>query len=527
MLAISHVLMLLLARGASSIPEHKHISSIDLFTSADYITFGAFESFNINALEARVLNFLCKHVILLTNSVQVDDGIDVRLQAMAVRNREIFVITSVLVAQNPIELLNQLLARSGYAAHYLLAKLFSPVYVEFLESNIKQTSEYAFTNCHKHLLHPNEHWRKLKQIYAVLQSKISCELTKTLIQYALAAPPNHFSFDYAIFTLAREKKLSRISSTEYKHLLEYWLYYDLDPRSWIPFVKDYLRVLLLPDVLPERKQSMLKKNLITFVASKDDKVYLELLDAFEGIWSIKTHVISYVNNLQGHSISPHFVLNYLSCPKMNWKGPYDDPSITSFWTAYLKTPAYFNGMENAWSENRLFFNKIGPVWLRNFFRVLLREGSKPQLNRDKIMDKYMNMLNLNTFLKILKSFPSNIHTTMLNFMLEYLGADSRKVYLSGMQEMMREKCSIDGMSIKRRNQIIRKLTYTTAQTQYNEYHMRQELSQRQGNKKIEGGSADLAQSTTARASTRIAMPINRKRKLPAECQEVIEIADDS
>ncbi|KAI4291075.1 hypothetical protein PAPHI01_0375 [Pancytospora philotis] len=524
MLALIHMLLPLLMRGSSLM--NAHALHRELATSVNYTTFGVIESFSLNNLELRVLNRLCKHVILLTNPVQPRADMDLQLYIMSARNREIFVITSLLVAHDPLELLHQLLYRSGYAVQCLLAKLFSPVYIEFLVHDKERPKcSCAFTGYLSHLLSSDKHGRKLRLVNAVLEQAESCELSKTLLQYTSAWYANNFSFDYAIFTLAKERKYSQIPDVEYNHLLRHWLHHASRTQNLIPFVADYLRIMLLPSVLSECKQSMLKKMLVSFVASKDDEKYLELLEAFDSIWSIKTYVAEFVSGSHNYSISPHFILNYLGCPRMNWKSMYD-PLITNFWAAYLKSPEHFVAMKNAWCENRYFFNRIGHMWLRDFFRALLKGGSKLRVNRDEAMNKYMNMLEFDTFLNIMKITHRFSQRALLNYMLESLNAISRKLYLFEVRGSKKLHSSNE-ISTRRRNQIIRKLKYMTAQAQCDDYRREHGFGLQQDNKEIEKESANLATSITENVRTRLSEHVNRKQKPPVDCQEIIEILDDS
>ncbi|KAI4291088.1 hypothetical protein PAPHI01_0388 [Pancytospora philotis] len=431
---VSYMLFVLLARGSS--PMAEHAVTADSATAADYRTFGGVESLRINVLEAHVLKPICKALVSLTDPAKSKDEIDVLLHAMTVRDQEITIITSLLIADNPFIFLNRLMNRFGFAGQYLLAKLSSQAYIAFLESDVSLPVDRVLMKYFIRMLRLSKPRLKLQQVNEALNCKIASELWKTLVQYASDRHPNNSSFDYVIYTLAREQSV-RIPKFEYAHLLQYWMCTNSDPHWLIPFLKGYLRVLLHPEILPERKQMIMRKELVRYVVSKDDMRYLELFELFNSAAATKSYVSKCLKKSDWRDINPHFILNYLGIFEMGCNDLCDSV-ICKTWAAYLKTPAYFVGMKNCWSENRVYFNKIGPKWLRGFFSTLSKGVCAPQLNSDAIMDKYMNMLDLSTFLRISKICTRDPYIDMPNIMFKHLNATSKRAYEFGLLKLERE-----------------------------------------------------------------------------------------
>ncbi|KAI4291086.1 hypothetical protein PAPHI01_0386 [Pancytospora philotis] len=430
--AAGYMLLLMLIGGSFSMPEHA--VDRDPVTPNDYMTFGDITTYSINTLEARVLEPLYRHCIHFHNTARPTEKIGAQLDGVPVRDMEIFVITAVLIERDPLILLDELLTEFGYASHYLLAKLFSPGYTRFLKTQLELPSANTSGCTLKLLLQSHDYKMKLQEIYKILRVKVMFELSKALVEYARAGHNKNNSFDYAIFTLARNDVLGQAGCSGHAEILQHWLAGDSESHRSVPFVRDYLRIILLPDLLPIHRRTIIKKEVVILVARQHDKKYLELLDTFENMRATKIAVLKHVQNQGKHGINPFFMAHYAEFIKKASNSVYDEASIY-FWAEYLETPVVFIRTKSIWNEYPLFFNMIGRAWLQKFFIMLSDESITAGLDRNITVRKYVNMLEFDTFIEITQGILLERCIRLIDFMLQHMDEIPRNTYLSRAQTM--------------------------------------------------------------------------------------------
>ncbi|KAI4291087.1 hypothetical protein PAPHI01_0387 [Pancytospora philotis] len=500
-------------RLVRSFPLEANTNAYETFASPlDHKNFGLKEQFPLNVLEVRELGPLCRCCILFTESGKAEENVDAELQDMSAWDREIYVITTVLGVQNPRDVLDKLMNASGFASRYLLKKLFSQVYLEHLGDHLKDLD--AGNPAHKlsSLLSADKLEPKLQQIKGMLVKTESSDFAMSLLQYFKTAGESNDSFDYAIYTLGRQLCGRPADYSEYTSLIHHWLPRNADSIPMIPFVCDYLRVVLLPKFVPLEKQRHIKSVVMGLVASRDEIEYIKLLDAFDNDLSIKNQMTKLLTSPDERDISPQFIRNYTAYYKIDSKDTYDTASL-NFWRLYLKTPADFVGSGDLWSEERVYFNKIGHMWLRYFFDELLRGDKKLKLNRADAIGKYVNMLDFDTFITISKVRTCILYDPLIDLMLEPLNEVQVEVYRARLQELKIENGG-DAMLIKHCDRMLHKLNYLSACAQNKNSGAQhtpdiQQAPQKNGSSEHTG----VAQNAAGNASARIPKPRGRKRRL--------------
>ncbi|KAI4292554.1 hypothetical protein PAPHI01_1828 [Pancytospora philotis] len=441
MLFIDFILVLLTACCSPHIAE----PSAGVLLCADisaYTTFGLESSCDINTLEVVLLEPVCRNCLSFVPPARPVEFIEAELRGMAPLTREFFVVTAVLKADDPRMPLDLLMTGSGYARHYLLAKLFSPLYTEHLKNRWVLQANNPYTHDFMGLVSAEKHREKLQQVRQILFERAYSVLPLTFLQYAKAVHGENDSFDYAIYTLAKERH-SQFFNGDITRMLFHWLHCDSHTLHWIIFVREYLKMVLLPGYLSDHRQRFIKKEIVEFVASKDDEMYLELLKSFRMTRSIRAHVGKHVEKYAAkrvdgpgvYDISPHFMYNYYRILHISSNGAFDMAS-TIFWPKFLGSPATFIRTKGVWSEDRAHFNKIGRVWLHTFFNTLAEKDSLAGMNRSTAMFKYVGMLEFGTFIEITTIITSNSCEALWDYMVGFLDKDSRKAYLSGARAML-------------------------------------------------------------------------------------------
>ncbi|KAI4291070.1 hypothetical protein PAPHI01_0370 [Pancytospora philotis] len=426
MLVVSYLLLLLLVRGATPITAHPVKNDAAKPPRRKLRDWN--KSYSIDGLKTHVLEPICRYCMHYVAPEIPAADIDAKLLTMTVQDREICVVTAVLNIHDRLTLLGRLLTDLGYARQFLVAELLSLKYVASLEATLRKQSSDAYACALSLLLRSDEIQHLLRQANEMLIDRVEFVLYKTLSKYVKATHDRDDAFDYAIFTTAKYYTLKRTNDDEYRDLLKYWLADNPDSLCWIPFICEYLRIVLTPKFLPQRKQIIIKKDVVKFVATQDDKRYLKLLKAFENVNTIKIYVQKCVKKRSRHGVNPFFIANYSEFIRAA-SGSVHDNASAHFWAEYLEEPCTFIKTKSIWNEYPSFFNMIGHVWLRKFFYALADDKFAADLDQNTSMRKYMNMLDFETFFKVAQGVSPYHYTDMIIFMLRYLDENSRKAYL--------------------------------------------------------------------------------------------------
>ncbi|KAI4292968.1 hypothetical protein PAPHI01_2242 [Pancytospora philotis] len=415
------VQMLLWAHN--SVASSRAVPTMDKCELADYATFGAQKVMTLSALEGQTLDTLREFCMGRDNPEVPETLSNASARWVTPRDKARCVVLSVLSKEDPLVLLSQLMACTGFASHYLLAKIFREDFVKSLRSKAHTCNELD-VQFDKAI---EEHMVKLGPVEEYINE---CVLTTTRMDFGDYVAQNgdrDTGFDFGVLGARMLECESGSASAAISKQIELWLAGESVNEKLLATACEFTRVVLHSDVLEPAGVTDYQSFIALLAARSPHKELLALFNAFHdssAAQSRVTEILSY----DGHfRVRPDFFLNYLKWLKKFGNSP--ATAISFSWRRYLRDRYALSHVLQTCADPRFFVKEVPYLLLHESFTHLHAEKADIS-RRDEAAHVIMESLSCFTFTRVLVQDKMGKHHALMRFMLGNLSDDAKATYLT-------------------------------------------------------------------------------------------------
>ncbi|KAI4290793.1 hypothetical protein PAPHI01_0067 [Pancytospora philotis] len=411
--------------------------NVPVYTCADYTGFGNAGVAALSALEVKMLTPLCQYCIKHDNPEAKPAVDDARLDRIAAVDKIRMVLRSVLYrhARDP-HFLAQQAGAFDYAAHKLLLKLFGDDFIKAFMAGPVQGSLELY-----HILAEliDKHQHTVEDIRRILSSMMPRWNTVELAQYIernRATSKN--GHDLMIWLFGIELHRNTSLATFFERLMGLWPD-DADRLDKLmPVASEFVRIAHSPPSMFERHKILfLERAIVNYVVTENQQACEVLFKASSNHNIITPLVNEHIEVMKREKkLDNEFLLRYARYVRKEHS--YADDSLYRLFKHILSPTHAFHSDENApWNSERRYFNSISYAKLREVFTELHENPDDP--DQQKRMETYMEMLDYDAFLNILKSLADPKRTPLANFMALHMNEKRKEEYKCGLRQSRSKK----------------------------------------------------------------------------------------
>ncbi|KAI4291741.1 hypothetical protein PAPHI01_1015 [Pancytospora philotis] len=331
-------------------------------------------------------------------------------------------------ASNPYFIL-QMTYPSDFRVHVLLVKLFDDSFINKFKARLARGKSDSHSELIK-LIADQQH--AIEDIRHILRTRMPCLDSLNIAQFVehhKATPKNVHELMIMLFSVKRCQNLSL--DTIFKRLMDAWPY-DADRLDkLIPIACEFIRIVRRPPTVFYREAEIfLEREIVKYAVKTNRQICIELFKAVSDRISIPRFVIEHVSGMKPEDIGLEFSLAYARyIPTLCDNA--ERSSFRFFSNILPPTPA-FHKDPTLWRREPRYFNAISCMKLREIFTEMHKDPQYPL--RKKRMEKYMDMLEYDVFVSILKGFIDNSkRKSLADFMVFHMDEKRKKDYRSSLR----------------------------------------------------------------------------------------------
>ncbi|KAI4292969.1 hypothetical protein PAPHI01_2243 [Pancytospora philotis] len=395
---------------------------------ADYATFGALEATTLSALEGQTLDTLRPFCMVRDNPEVPKTIASASARWVAPRDKARCVVLSVLCGEDPSALLSQLMARTGFASHCLLAKIFHEDFVENLRSEA-QTDTAMDDQFDKAIE------KRIVKLGPVGEYITGYVLTATRVDFGNYVAQNggrDTGFDFGVLgaRMLAYKCVGMVA--KFSKQIELWLAGASVSEKHLSIACEFTQVVLHSGTFVPTWARAYKTSVAELVARSPQNELLALFNAFHDSSSVQTRVTGILKNAGYCRIHPVFFLNYLKWLHEFSNGPKSATSVA--WKRYLEDRYALSHVLQTCADPRSFMEEVPYLLLHESFTHLHAEKADIS-RRDEAARVIMKSLSCFTFTRVLVQDKLGKHHALMRFMLGNLDDDAKGTYLADVMHL--------------------------------------------------------------------------------------------
>ncbi|KAI4292970.1 hypothetical protein PAPHI01_2244 [Pancytospora philotis] len=397
-------------------------------TLADYATFGSLQAVGLNALEERALDTLCKFCMARDDPEVPETLASASARWVAPRDKARCVVMSVLCSKNPLASLNRLMARTGFACHCLLVKIFYGGYIKSLQSEI--TADPAMDDQFNKAI--RKHSLKLGPVGEYINECVLATARMDFGEYVAQNADRDTGCDFGI--LGSKMLIYKCVGVveEFSKQVELWLAGKSINKKLLSTACEFTRAVLHSRILVSAWATGYKSFIAEFVARSPHKELLVLFSACHDSSSIQARVTDILKNGGYHRIRPDFFLNYLK-----WLREFSDgvkTAVSVSWRRYLRDRYALLHVLQICEDPRSFMKEVPHLLLYNTFK-LLHAVTDDISRRNEAVRVITKNLDYRVFTLILTKATQGKYHILMRFVLGCLDDDTRAAYFAAAKQL--------------------------------------------------------------------------------------------
>ncbi|KAI4292962.1 hypothetical protein PAPHI01_2236 [Pancytospora philotis] len=383
----------------------------------------------LNVLEEQTLEALHRECMAYDCPELPQSCINASALWIAPCDRARSVVLSVLSEESPLQLLNQLLAHTGFASHCLLIKLLDATYVRQL-CEADSGSGTAYRDFQRITERESG---KLHAAHKYVADSILADLNVDLGTYVSRYGAKSSGFDLGLFEVMRTNEIRVGLLAEITQQLDLWLKPESLSVTLLDDVCEFLQVVLQFSLLTARALRGIRSHIVKLVMQSRRTECLALFRVIDDPTSVQRLVSPYLKADCHRSISPQFILQYIAYVKGSIQSA--KHNIGRIWRWYLPDVFALHHVLVTCDEPRTFFNQVPYKMLLGFF-VDLHTMLSDDPRRIPVMSDLMRLLDFESFVLLLMKTELSKTRELLRFMLGCLDQSTKAVYLSEAQDVL-------------------------------------------------------------------------------------------
>ncbi|KAI4292965.1 hypothetical protein PAPHI01_2239 [Pancytospora philotis] len=413
-----------LLSARSSLIKIGNVDAISGHALADYAAFGLPKIADLNALEQRTLDTLCKSCMACVCPELPQALIDRSAFRVDTNGRARCVVFSVLCEESLQRILGKLLDDTGFASHCLLAKLFNKIYIGGLQSathnggNLSGQFNGAIERC----------WAKLEPVVSYISTRVRATVKMDFRDYVARNGNRDTGFDLGVLGAMKQASERKGVHPEISKQIELWLAGECVSEELVSRISEVVRVIMHSDVLTTARVVSYRAYFTELVACSPHQELLQLLEAFHNSRSIQIYMTNILKNDGYRRICPEFVLNYL-----NWLkelGGDTEQVLNLTWRRYLKDGYALSHVLQLCENPGSFLEEVPQPLLYDSVRHLHAVADDIP-RRDAALSIIMKSLSFHAFTRIIAKAERGGYQALMRFMLGYLDDGAKATYLAG------------------------------------------------------------------------------------------------
>ncbi|KAI4292967.1 hypothetical protein PAPHI01_2241 [Pancytospora philotis] len=399
---------------------------------ADYATFGAQEIMTLSALEGQTLDALRTFCMASDNPEVPETIASASARWVAPRDKARCVVLSVLSREDPLALLSQLMARTGFASHWLLGKIFHEDFVKSLrsESPVDTAIDDQFDKAIE------KHMAKLGPVGKYISE---CALTATKMDFGDYVAQNgdrDTGFDFGVLGVRMLAYKCDEVFAEFPKQIELWLAGESINEKLLATACEFTRVILHSDLPFPNGIKYYKAYIAESVACRPQNELLRLFDAFHDAGAVQTCITKILNDSGYRRISPDFFLNYVKWLKTASSS--SSSSISTAWQRYIEDGYALSHALQTCKDPQSFVEDVPRLLLHDSL-VRLHAETDNIPRRDEAAGAIVKNLDYYTFTRILIKAKPGAHRPLMHFVLNYLDDGAKATYFAATKHVKGDK----------------------------------------------------------------------------------------